>query len=89
VNSGNHLNIQVNNSSDLLTIQNQNYNSAYQIETFEASDGRVLQSSMVGKLIQAMADFSVQNGGMSWTQAIQSKPDEVQTILAQYWQPQP
>jgi hypothetical protein len=42
---------------------------------------------MVGKLIQAMADFSAQNGGISWTQAIQNKPDDVQTILAQYWQP--
>jgi Ca2+-binding RTX toxin-like protein len=86
-NSGNNLNIQINNSSDLLTVQNQNYNSAYQIETFEASDGRVLQSSMVGKLIQAMADFSAKNEGMSWTQAIQEKPESVQQILAQYWQP--
>jgi len=26
--------------------------------------------------------------GMSWTQLIQNRPEEVQTILSHYWQPQ-
>jgi Ca2+-binding RTX toxin-like protein len=87
VNNGNNLNIQINNSSDLLTVQNQNLSSAYQVEVFEASDGSKLLSSKVNLLIQAMADFSSQNGGMSWTQSIQNRPTDVQQILAQYWQP--
>ena len=87
VNNGNNLNIQINNSSDLLMVQNQNLSSAYQVEVFEASDGSKLLSSKVNLLIQAMADFSSQNGGMSWTQSIQNRPTDVQQILAQYWQP--
>jgi len=86
-NNANNLNIQLYNSSDLLTVQNQNLSSAYQVETFEASDGSKLLSSKVNLLIQAMADFSSQNGGMSWTQSIQNRPTDVQQILAQYWQP--
>ncbi|MDI6763620.1 MAG: calcium-binding protein, partial [Thermodesulfobacteriota bacterium] len=85
--SGNNLNIQLFNSTDLLTIQNQNLSSAYQVESFEASDGRRLVSSYVGQLIQAMAEFSAQNSGMTWNQLIENKPDQVQQILAQYWQP--
>ena len=87
VNNGNDLNIQIYNSSDLIKVQNQNLSSAYQAEVFEASDGRKLLSSKVNLLIQAMADFSSQNGGMSWTQSIQNRPTDVQQILAQYWQP--
>jgi Ca2+-binding RTX toxin-like protein len=88
VNDGNNLNIQVHNSTDFLTVQNQNLSSAYQVESFEASDGRALLSSYVNQLIQAMAEFSAQNSGMTWTQLIENKPDQVQQILAQYWQPQ-
>jgi len=31
-----------------------------------------------------MAAFTQQNG-MSWNQAIQDKPEDVQTILSQFW----
>jgi Ca2+-binding RTX toxin-like protein len=86
VNNLNNLNIQLYNGSDQLTVQNQNLSSAYQVETFEASNGRRLVSSYVGQLIQAMAEFSSQTG-MSWTQLIENRPQDVQTILAQYWQP--
>ncbi len=84
--NGKNLNIQINESSDILTVQNQNYNSAYQVEVFEA-DGFKLLSSKVSLLIQEMAGFSAQNGGMSWTELIQNRPNDVQTILAQYWEP--
>ncbi len=87
VNSGNNLNIQINNSSDLLTVQNQNSSSAYQVEVFEVGDGSKLLSSNVALLIQEMAGFSASTG-MSWTQLIQSRPEDVQTILSHYWQPQ-
>jgi len=86
VNNSNNLNIQINNSSDLLTVQNQNSSGAYKVEVFEGADGRQLLSSNVALLIQEMAGFSVSTG-MSWTQLIQNKPEEVQTILSHYWQP--
>ena len=85
--SGNNLKIQINNSSDLLTVQNQNDSTAYHAEVFEVSDGNRLLASSVNLLIQAMAEFSAENNGMSWTQLIQEKPTDVQQILAQYWQP--
>jgi hypothetical protein len=87
VNNGNNLKVQIYNASDLLTVQNQNLSSAYQVEIFEASDGRQLLSSSVALLIQEMAGFSASTG-MSWTQLIQNKPTDVQTILSHYWQPQ-
>jgi Ca2+-binding RTX toxin-like protein len=86
VKNGNDLKAQIYNSSDLLTVQNQNLGGAYQVEVFE-TDGMRLISSYVGQLIQAMAEFSAQNSGMSWTQLIENRPQDVQMILAQYWQP--
>ena len=87
VNNGKNLDIQINDSLDLLTVQNQNWGSANQVEVFEAGDGSQLLSSQVDLLIQAMAGFSAENGGMSWTELIDQKPVEVQQILTQYWQP--
>jgi len=87
VNNGNNLDVQVYNSSDLLTVQDQNNGTANQVEVFEAGDGSSLLASQVGLLIQAMADLSTQNGGMSWTELIQNRPADVQQVLAQYWQP--
>jgi hypothetical protein len=57
------------------------------VRSFEASDGNRLVASNVNLLVQAMAEFSAENGGMSWTEAIQQKPTDVQQILAQYWEP--
>jgi Ca2+-binding RTX toxin-like protein len=85
VQNGNDLKAQIYNSSDLLTVQNQNLSSAYQVEAFE-TDGMRLISSYVGQLIQAMAEFSTSTG-MNWTQLIENRPQDVQMILAQYWQP--
>ena len=57
-----------------------------QTEVFQAADGRSLLHTQVEQLIQAMATFSANNGGISWAQAIQ-EPDDVQAVLAAYWQP--
>lgn len=86
-NNGRNILIEIYNSSDTLTIQNQNLSSAYQVESFEISDGRRLIPSYVGQLIQAMAEFSSQTG-MNWTQLIENREEDVQVILSQYWQPQ-
>jgi hypothetical protein len=44
-----------------------------------------LVNTQVDQLIQAMASFGAQTG-LSWDQAIDQRPQEVQTILAASWQ---
>lgn len=86
VKNGKDLDILINGSSDLLNIENQHQHSGPQVEVFETSNGSRLFSSEVGLLIQEMAGFSKEMG-MSWTQLIQQRQDDVQQILAQYWEP--
>jgi Ca2+-binding RTX toxin-like protein len=83
--SGNNLEIQVNNSTDKVTVQNWYSGSAYHTEVFKTADGKKLLDTQVDQLIQAMASFCSTNG-MTWSQAIQQKPTETQAILATYWQ---
>ena len=44
-------------------------------------------NTQVDLLIQAMAALST-NTGLTWSQLIQQKPNDVQGVLAQYWAPQ-
>ena len=83
--SGNNLQILMNNTADSVTVQNWNAGSAYHTEVFKSSDGKQLLDTQVDQLIQAMASFCSDNG-MTWSQAIQQKPTEVQAVLATYWQ---
>ena len=57
------------------------------VEQIKAGDGATLLNSQVANLIQAMATFSAQHGGITWDQAIDQNPSEVQSVLAAYWQP--
>ncbi|PYG88397.1 Ca2+-binding RTX toxin-like protein [Ruminiclostridium sufflavum DSM 19573] len=82
--NGKNLNVSVNGRSDLLTINSWYSGSASQIEQFKASDGSILSNSRIEQLIQAMAAFTAENG-MSWNQAIEERPEEVQNILTQFW----
>jgi Ca2+-binding RTX toxin-like protein len=77
-----HLRIAVHNTTDTVTIRNWYINAANRAEVIEAGDGQVLLSSQVDQLIQAMAAFSAQNGGISWDQAIDQNPQGVQAVLA-------
>ena len=81
---GNNLKVSINDTSDSLTINSWYSGNAYQAEEFKAPDGSILTNANVEQLIQAMAAFTQQNG-MSWNQAIQDKPEDVQTILSQFW----
>jgi Ca2+-binding RTX toxin-like protein len=83
--SGNNLQILVNNSTDVLTIENWYEGSEHHTEVFKTADGKQLLDTQVDQLIQAMASFCSDNG-MTWSQAIQQKPTETQAILATYWQ---
>lgn len=85
--SGTNLLLNLHDMSDTLTVQSWQNGTANQTEVFRAQDGSTLLNTQVNQLIQAMATFSASHGGISWDQAIQDRPDEVQTVLAAYWQP--
>ena len=85
--SGTNLLMKLHGTSDSLTVQSWQNGTANQTEVFRAQDGSTLLNTQVNQLIQAMATFSAAHGGISWDQAIQDRPDEVQTVLAAYWHP--
>ncbi|MFZ5989074.1 MAG: calcium-binding protein, partial [Bacillota bacterium] len=82
--NGNNLNISVDGTADLLTINSWYSGAGYQIEEFRAKDGSLLTNTQVEQLIQAMASFTQENG-ISWSQAIQERQEDVQNILSQFW----
>ena len=73
-------------TSDDVTIQSWYGGSAYQVEIIQAGDGSRLLSTQLDGLIQAMASYTVSTG-LTWDQAIDNRPQEVQNVLAGYWQP--
>ena len=81
---GNNLKVSLDGTTDTLTINSWYSGSASQIEEFKTPDGGILTNNHVEQLIQAMASFTQQNG-MSWNQAIQDKPQDVESILSQFW----
>jgi Ca2+-binding RTX toxin-like protein len=85
--SGSNLWMSIHGGTDRLTVQSWYASSAYQTEVFQAADGSQLLNTQVDQLIQAMAQFSANNGGITWDQAIDQQPNDVQTILSAYWQP--
>lgn len=60
---------------------------AVPIKPKSSRDNNALLNTQVDLLIQAMAQFSASNGGITWDQAIDQNPNEVQAVLAAYWQP--
>jgi Ca2+-binding RTX toxin-like protein len=81
----NDLRIAVYGSTDYITVQNWYTNSSNRIETIEAGNAQTLLSSQVEQLIQSMASFTQQTG-VTWEQAIDQRPQEVQAVLAASWQ---
>lgn len=81
----NDLRLAVHGSSDSISIQNW-YTSptTNQIEDIQAGHGQHLVNTQVDQLIQAMAGFSQQTG-LTWDQAIDQQPQQVQTVLAANW----
>ncbi len=82
----NDLRLAIHGSTDSVTIQNW-YTSptTNQIEDLQAGNGQHLMNTKVDQLIQAMAAFGQQTG-LTWDQAIDQRPQDVQTILAANWQ---
>lgn len=73
-------------SRDILTVQDWYRGPANVVETIQAGDGRRLASNRVDQLIQAMAGFSGDTG-LTWTDAVQQRPVEVEAVLSAHWQP--
>jgi Ca2+-binding RTX toxin-like protein len=81
----NDLRLAIHGSSDSVTIQNWYTNATTnQVEDLHAGNGQHLLNTEVDQLIQAMASFSQQTG-LTWDQAIDQRPQEVQTVLAASW----
>ncbi|HSN03893.1 MAG TPA: calcium-binding protein, partial [Nitrospira sp.] len=82
----NDLRIALHGTADYVTIENWYSDpTAAQVETIQAGNGEVLLSTQVDQLIQAMASFTEQTG-LTWDQAIDQRPQDVQTVLAASWQ---
>ena len=81
----NDLRLAIHGSSDQTTVQNWYVGTANRTETIQAGNGQTLLSTQVDQLIQAMAGFTQQTG-LTWDQAIDQQPAQVQTILAASWQ---
>ena len=82
----NDLLIAIHGSTDSVTIQNwYSAPTTAQVETIQAGNGQTLLSTQVDQLIQAMASFSQQTG-LTWDQALDQQPQNVQTVLAASWQ---
>lgn len=81
----NDLQLAIHGSADQVTVKDWYRSGNNRIETIEAGDGQVLLSAQVDQLIQAMASFSAQTG-LTWDQAIDQRPQEVQAVLAASWQ---
>ncbi len=84
--SGSNLQMSIHGGTDTLTVQSWYTGTANQTELFRASDNSTLANTQIDQLIQAMAQFSANNGGITWDQAIDQNPTEVQAVLAAYWQ---
>ena len=81
----NDLRLTIHGSTDYVTVQNWYTSTSNQVEIIQAGDGEVLLNTQVDQLIQAMAGFTAQTG-LTWDQAIDQRPQEVQTVLAASWQ---
>ena len=81
----NDLRLAIHGSTDSVTIRNWYTGSSNRTEMIQAGNGQTLLDTQVNQLIQAMAAFTQQTG-LTWDQAIDQRPQEVQTVLAASWQ---
>jgi Ca2+-binding RTX toxin-like protein len=81
----NDLRLAIHGSTDYVTIQNWfSAPTTAQVETIQAGNGQTLLNTEVDQLIQAMATFSQQTG-LTWDQAIDQQPQQVEAIIAPSW----
>ncbi|MBI3896877.1 MAG: putative Ig domain-containing protein [Gammaproteobacteria bacterium] len=85
IHNGNNLQMRLHGGSDTLTVNSWYLGNSYHTETLKAADNRQIADSQVESLIQAMASFSASHGGITWDQAIDQRPQEVESVIAAYW----
>ncbi|MBF0309281.1 MAG: hypothetical protein HQL56_07115 [Magnetococcales bacterium] len=73
-------------AGDQVTLSGWGSDSSRRVEEIHTGAGDVLVSSMVDQIIQAMATFGVDQGGLSWRDAVQQRPEEAMVVLAAHWQ---
>lgn len=83
--SSSNLKVKSSGAVDTISISSWYYSDANKIETFESSDGSIITSTQIDQLIQAMASWSSNNNGMSWSEALGSNSQSAQAIISQYW----
>ena len=81
----NDLRLAIRGTSDQVAIENWYLGEGHQIETIQTGNGQILINTQVDQLIHAMAAFTEQTG-LSWDQAIDQRPQDVQAVLAASWQ---
>jgi Ca2+-binding RTX toxin-like protein len=77
--------IALHGATDTVTVQAWYDGQVYQAEVIQTGDGSKLLSNQVDLLIQAMASYTARTG-LTWDQAIDQRPQDVETVLAGYWQ---
>ena len=83
---GDDLRLSIYGTTDSVTVQDWYTSSDKQVETFMSiTDMGSISNTQIEQLIQAMATFSTNNNGMTWSQALASQPNDVQSIVSQYW----
>ncbi len=81
----NDLRVAIHGTSDQVAIENWYLGEAHQVETIQTGNGQALLNTQVDQLIHAMAAFTEQTG-LTWDQAIDQRPQDVQAVLAASWQ---
>ncbi|WP_372166018.1 putative Ig domain-containing protein [Xanthomonas axonopodis] len=81
--SGNNLEVSIIGTSDKLVMSNWYAGSQYQVERFQAGDGKALQANQVQSLVQAMASFSPPAAGQTSLPA--NYQSSLETTLAANW----
>jgi Ca2+-binding RTX toxin-like protein len=81
----NDLRLAVHGTTDQVTVQDWFGGASNQTEIIQAANGQELANTKVDQLLQAMAAFT-QQSGLSWDQAIDQRPQDVQNILVASWQ---
>ncbi|HMS82056.1 MAG TPA: calcium-binding protein [Nitrospira sp.] len=81
----NDLRLAIHGAADQVTVRDWYLSTNNRIETIQAGNGQTLLSTQVNQLIQAMAAFT-QQSGLTWDQAIDQRPQDVQAVLVASWQ---
>ncbi|MDH5724754.1 MAG: hypothetical protein OEY60_04705, partial [Nitrospira sp.] len=81
----NDLRVAIHGTSDQVAIENWYLGEAHHVETIQAGNGQALLNTQVDQLIHAMAAFTEQTG-LTWDQAVDQRPQDVQAVLAASWQ---